>query len=83
MAKRLKLSSGDRIGCRVSYSINQFLVFHKNGALLTTARDKGSLREQLSLNGIKIADTKFDGIALKMWAEQAFGHRLCFNRKVA
>jgi len=70
MSRPLKMSDDDRIGCSVTYSVNQFLVHHKDGYLLTSARDKDELETQLEIN--KIENAAFDLIASRMYFANLF-----------
>jgi hypothetical protein len=59
--KTLNLNESDRIGCVVTYNVNRFEVYHKDGWMITAAYDKGDLKYQLSQNAI--AGATFDSAA--------------------
>ncbi len=65
MNKPLNITDADRIGIKVTYSVNRFEVYHANGWMMTAAQTKADLKAQLAQNGIK--DAMFDGIATRMY----------------
>jgi hypothetical protein len=65
MTKPLNLTEQDRIGCKITFNVNRFEVYHANGWLMTAASSKTSLKEQLVQN--KIKNAVFDGIATRKY----------------
>jgi hypothetical protein len=65
MSKPLNITDEDRAGVRVTFNVNRFEVYHRDGWLMTAANDKASLKEQLSANRIKGA--MFDGVAQRKY----------------
>ncbi len=61
MLKPLNLIPEDRVGCTVTYSVNRFEVYHRDGWLMTAAQTKNDLNSQLWQNSL--LDAKFDTIA--------------------
>lgn len=65
MTKPLNLTEQDRTGCKITFNVNRFEVYHANGWLMTAASSKTSLKEQLAQN--KIKNAVFDGIATRKY----------------
>lgn len=65
MTKPLNLTEQDRTGCKITFNVNRFEVYHANGWLMTAASSKVSLKEQLAQN--KIKNAVFDGIATRKY----------------
>jgi hypothetical protein len=63
--KKLNLSQEDRTGCTITYNVNRFEVYHKDGWMITAAYDKDDLKSQLSQNAI--AGATFDSAALSKY----------------
>lgn len=51
--KTLNLGLADNVGCRVTYNVNRFEVYHADGYLLTAAATKADLKAVLTQNRIK------------------------------
>lgn len=63
--KPLNLTDDDRTGVAITYNVNRFEVYHRNGWLMFAAWDKRELKTLLAAN--RITGAMCDAIAQRKW----------------
>lgn len=65
MSKDMNLTQSDKIDTKVTYNVNRYEVYHKDGWFMTAAINKHDLQNQIFLNGL--INPKFDSIAAQKY----------------
>lgn len=65
MTKPLNLTQEDKVSTFVTYNVNRYEIYHKDGWFMTAASNTHDLQNQIFVNGL--INPIFDAISTKMY----------------